>query len=194
MADKNHEDVQKQTRIRTHKQLVDDWIFPSGGGFSGEDMDKRLEAVEEVLCRIPEKKYQKLVMMIDDFMWFIPHAWEDGKIYPFTITTEEEGLKPYSQVLYLSPSLERKAFDIVVATVAHELAHLVLKHKIVFVDQDQYNQQEAQAWELVRNWGFVREEKKHEVASKRYYTNQERIKNKLYSELKNRGMFEGEVK
>ena len=55
-------------------------------------------------------------------------AWQGAKVHPFPWTVKEEGLRRYAKVLYLSPLLERRALDVVVAIVAHELAHIFLRH------------------------------------------------------------------
>ena len=181
-----------QTHIRSFEQLVDDCLFPYQGLNQDPEENIRFQAVAEVLSRIPEKDYQKLTMMIDDFMWFIPPDWSGARIHPFPCTVKEQGVKPYAKVLYLSPCLERRAFDIVVATIAHELAHLVLSHKL-FTNPELYDNQEAAAWELVRKWGFDREEKKHAASWKRYYSRQERLIASLHNELTNNNMAEGDV-
>jgi predicted SprT family Zn-dependent metalloprotease len=55
-------------------------------------------------------------------------------------------------VLYLSPELERSAVHIVVGTVAHELAHIILWHDCTPIDNHEGREQSA--WDLVTDWGF----------------------------------------
>jgi hypothetical protein len=78
----------------------------------------------------------------------------------------------YAAVLYLSPLLERRPSDFAVASVAHELAHLALKHSIEPIDTDEYRQQERDAWALVKRWGFGKEEKAHRT----YWERRERAR------------------
>ena len=85
-------------------------------------------------------------------------------IYPET----KEGdlrLRPYSKVLYLSPMLERAALDIGVAVIAHELAHIALKHNVFPGTEDET--QEKAAWVLIDEWGFSREARKRAASMKR---------------------------
>jgi hypothetical protein len=56
--------------------------------------------------------------------------------------------------------LEEIDLDIAVAVVAHELAHILLGHKIR-VDRETYEIQEKSAWNKVVEWRFTKEEKKH---------------------------------
>jgi predicted SprT family Zn-dependent metalloprotease len=55
-------------------------------------------------------------------------------------------------VLNLSPCLEDIAWDIVVVTVAHELAHIALGHPMHSSEAD-----EDAAWQLVTDSGFERQ-------------------------------------
>lgn len=62
--------------------------------------------------------------------------------------------------------LECTAFDIVVAAVAHELAHILLEHKIFTSTQEQYDAQENEVFDRICKWGFSKEAKKHRAYSK----------------------------
>jgi hypothetical protein len=75
------------------------------------------------------------------------------------------GLAAYARVLYLSPRLADVDHDVAVASVAHELAHIFLDHEVYAVPPDVYKRQEDEAWELIREWGFAKEEKAHEEYS-----------------------------
>src|SRR5262249_41730962 len=125
----------------------------------------RHRAVDEVLCRIPEEDYQKLCGLIGDFLWFIPRDEDNyGEIKPFPVTVEppqDANLRPYAKVLYLSPTLEKRPPALVVAVVAHELAHLVLSHRLHNKDRASYDKQEAEAWERACSWGFEQEVQVH---------------------------------
>jgi hypothetical protein len=157
---------------RTFEQIDEVCLFPRDGGvgvnLSSED--QRHEAVAEVLRRLPNAPYQKLTRLIDDFLWFIPHEQMGGWTQPFPMTHKGKldaklAFKPgdsakaatYAKVIYLSPRLERTKFTVVVAIVAHELAHEVLGHSVLGVQEQEYKRQEAQAWTTARRWGFTSE-------------------------------------
>lgn len=158
MADDNY--------ARELVQVVEDLLWPEAGMHVDPLRDLRHRAVAEVLCRIPEPDYQRLANLVDDFIWFIPHQSCGAMVYPFPWTRKEDGLKPYAVVLYLSPTMERWGFEVIVASVAHELAHLLLRHKLITAPE-QYAAQEKEAWDLIRNWGFGSEERKHQLFYKK---------------------------
>ena len=60
--------------------------------------------------------------------------------------------------------LERASRDVIVAIVAHELAHIVLGHNLF--TKDEYDQQEQEAFELICDWGFEREARKHQAVNR----------------------------
>ncbi len=85
-------------------------------------------------------------------------------VYPFTAAIEETELLPYAKALYLSPILEKSAWDIVLATVAHELAHLVLDHPMY--GDDKWQEHEEEVFNRICEWGFEREAKKLRAVNK----------------------------
>ena len=150
--------------FRTLEQITEDFLWPwTGGlGWQPEFETQRYQALERVLCCIPQRDYDKLKRMSDDFCYFIPHERTRAMVYPFAATVyprrkkgQRMGLAPYAQVLYLCPTLERAASDITVGIVAHELAHLVLRDEIHGVGD--YDAQEEESWALVKEWGFGKE-------------------------------------
>jgi len=162
----------------TKKVLDEDLIFPHSGGLLVPDFDQQRNlAILEVLRRIPEKDYQELVKIDekDLFQWFIPHYEEFALCYPFPITHPEEPFKNLTfkdftrvaraEVLYLSPLLEEQELEIVIAVIAHELAHIVLGHQTIFVED--YETQEKEAWELINKWGFKKELRKYKIYRKK---------------------------
>ena len=156
---------------RTLEEVSEDRLLPAGGGLEGYDpfQSQRHLAIAHVLCSIPPGDYERLTGLVDLFCWFVPHYQTYGEIQSFPITVEEEAGPfggTYWKALYLSPRLERAAWDITVAAVAHELAHIVLGHS-VFPRPDEYDAQEATAWLRVCDWGFDREAKKLEALHKR---------------------------
>jgi len=161
---------------RTIEQMKEDCLMPQGGGLNSElyfEGNIRYRAIGEVLRRIPDEDYQKLNSKIDEFEWFIPHEHLLGNGHPFLggieAVKDEAGkitLAAHAQVIYLSPILEKRAWDIVVAVVAHELAHLAIGHSLVS-DGNDYDIKENEAWECVLKWGFDKEAKKHRASQKR---------------------------
>jgi hypothetical protein len=147
--------------------VFNDHLRPGEQFMPDPEVDTRYAAVAEVLCCIPEEDYQTMTERWDSFQWFIPHIREDGMNYPFVATVDPEPetgiqLAPHSHVLYLSPMLEGRAWSYVLAVVAHETAHLVLDHPVLTRDDEVYEDQENEARELVRRWGFGIEAREHE--------------------------------
>jgi predicted Zn-dependent protease len=66
----------------------------------------------------------------------------------------------------LGPQLEQAAWDVLVATVAHELAHVALKHSIL-TDPKHYQTQEQEAERCLNEWGFELEARKHKLSKRR---------------------------
>jgi len=154
--------------FRNYKKVEKGMIMPYLGFGYQPGTGIRTDAIMEVLRRLPEKDYKKLERKSTDneFQWFIPPYDLLGEVYPFTSNIFDEKkdrfkLMPYAKVLFLSPILEEKNFDIVTAVTAHELAHIILGHKTVFVDDKTYKTQERTAWNKVIEWGFKKEEKKY---------------------------------
>jgi hypothetical protein len=161
-------------RYRTIDQVIEDGLWPTvqlrkGSVDSKENI--RYRALEEVLCCIPEKDYEKLKAKIDYFDWFIPPAYSLGSCRPFfsiiKAGRDEFGkIGRHVRVLYLSPILENRAYDIVVGVVAHELAHLAMGHSL-FPNPNDSDRQEKEAYECVVKWGFEKEVRKHRASQKR---------------------------
>ena len=66
-------------------------------------------------------------------------------------------LAPHARVLYLAPLMVDVEPDVAVAAVAHELAHIILDHKLDDLQDQDYERQEDEAWNKVREWGFAEE-------------------------------------
>lgn len=163
----------EREQLRTLQQVWEEGVWPSGGGLSmGPDPFEsfRHQAIADVLCCMPEVDYQKLKELSDDywFQWFIPPERTCGFVSPFTVNeypekTEGKALTwvPYARVLYLSPRLEKLAWSTALATVAHEVAHIVLRHEVLLVLPDEYKAHEKAAWELAAKWEYGKEVKRH---------------------------------
>ncbi|MBM3187534.1 MAG: hypothetical protein FJZ90_02305 [Chloroflexi bacterium] len=150
-----------QRYYRSSKQAFEDHLLPLRLVFSAREAARksaRHEAIEEVLCRIPEDDYRKLKDAVHTFRWFIPCPGEAGAVIALAPLTEEETEQDRDvMVVYLSPLFEDKASDHVVAVVAHELAHIVLGHYLI----PEYEQEQEEAvFQLICRWGFESEAKK----------------------------------
>ena len=162
---------------RTVNDVIFDILWPGGGLQPHLILDsgsQRHNAIIEVLRRIPELEYKNLLDFADDFYWFIPPPRLGGFILPAPATYTPElstgqKLIPHSKVLYLSPALEKSAWDIVVATVAHELTNIALQHK-TFHSPEVDETLEKEAFERMISWGFEIETKKLKKVNKWYGT------------------------
>lgn len=169
--------------FRTSEDVEEDLIIPFLGFGVIPGTEIRMTAIMEVLRHLTKKDYRALKRKTNDneFQWFIPFYECFGEVYPFPANVLNEKIKklelmPYAKVIFLSPRLEEIDFDIVVAVVAHELAHIVLGHKIR-TDGETYEIQEKSAWNKVIEWGFSKEEKKHRSLISETMKNVEAIKN-----------------
>jgi hypothetical protein len=156
--------------LRACEDVQEDLIMPFLGLGLQPGTEVRMTVVMEVLRRLTKKDYGALKRKADDaeFQWFIPIYKCLGGVFPFPANVFKEKekapvgleLNPYAKVIFLSPRLEEIDFDIAVAVVAHELAHILLGHKIR-PDSETDEIQEKSAWNKVIEWGFTKEEKKH---------------------------------
>ena len=156
---------------RDRAKLGDDFVLPRSGGIvAGEEEERRYEAVVEVLQRMPEPDYSQLCDAIDTFEWFIPPLWKRGEVIGFWSSfTATEGLKPHPRVIYLAPSLEDEQaveWDVLIAIVAHELAHVVLNHSVMPSTQ-KYAVLEKEVEDRLVVWGFEKEQQAHKADKKR---------------------------
>ena len=143
----------------------DNLIFPFE---SVPDKDEeRWAAIIEVLRRIPEKDYQHLAELVDTFTWYAPHRDTLAEVVPFGCASAGETLPSgnnefrYARVIFLSPQLNSIDFDVAVACVSHEIAHIVLGHEPIHPPPEMVERQEIEAWDEVRDWGFRAEAEAH---------------------------------
>jgi hypothetical protein len=153
----------EQRYLRSYQTLIDDCVIP----LKELREDRRYTAIIEVLRRFPDSAYQLINYQIDSFHWFIPDYQLYGKVEPVFATDEFEIFpgKPVkgSRVIYFTPRLEDESQDIVIAVVAHELAHIALGHKVA-PPQSEYDRQEKQVFESLAAWGFDKEIAKHRAS------------------------------
>jgi hypothetical protein len=149
----------RMKNIRELRDAQSSPLFPFLGLGVQLGTENRLYAVVEVLQRIPEKAYRSLCDRFDEFEWFIPVEELGGMVRDFPCTMPETKKNvAMARVLYLGPVLESRPFQVVVATVAHELAHIFLNHKTLINAAD-YGRQEQETWRTIRTWGFRKEER-----------------------------------
>lgn len=174
----------KHTYLRSLNQLDADHMWP-GVAYQNQ----RVKAVYEVLRIIPEDVYQKLRGMYEigteAFFWFIPGPETHGMVFLRPATNvgkiddpEAIRMKPYAKIIYLNPKLEHSAWTIVVAVVAHELAHIVLEHSLFRIRADECEFDEQEVFQLICSWGFQHEAKLHRAMVKRKES-QERIRREM---------------
>lgn len=83
--------------------------------------------------------------------WFIPPA-NDGWGCALRVT---------KKCIYLSPMLETMSVEFAVATVAHEFAHVFLRHRKPR-SKKHWERNEKEAWDLIVQWGFKGEKEEHD--------------------------------
>jgi hypothetical protein len=159
----------KRKYLRDVDTLMEDYILPPTTGLGDVEDSRRSSAIKEVLQTIPEDVYKKLIDSIDDFVWFLPHEHTHGGLLPFFTTTPKRVLKATgrtinssSNVLYLSPMLENDDIEwaVVVAVVAHELAHIALAHELI-TNLEEETIKEDEVYKSLCEWGFKEEAIKH---------------------------------
>jgi hypothetical protein len=188
--------TQKRTKVvrpirRSLDQLVKDIVYPGNVLSPDPELEgSRIQAALNVLCSLPEDDYKRLVDAIDSFQWFIPESWSLGMVYPFFANVfprkkrgESLSLRPYARVIYLAPALENWAFDLVVAVVAHELAHVILDHPIHGLSDEVYEKNECEVFQLLCKWGFGSEARKHHRIRKGMDTRKAIQEQRLMKEL-----------
>jgi hypothetical protein len=178
-------------KIRGIETIWDDGLWPFEGGLNFPDPDQscRHRGIYEVLSRIPESDYQALVKLANSFQWFIPHRDCNGEVHPFGVAnavSEKSGTLciGYIKVLYLSPMLERLSRGAAIAVVAHELAHILLKHKLWA--SVEYDAQEEEAWGLASTWGFENEVRHRRAFHKRQESMKKALLEKMMRKHKGR--------
>jgi len=122
-------------------------IWPQVGDDARAALGMRLQALEEVLCRLPAASFDSLNETRLRFAWGCVDRL--GQVRPPANGNAH-------CVVHLSALLERAPREIVVTVIAHELAHVVLAHAVATDSQFQI-EQELEAWKTLRNWGFAAE-------------------------------------
>lgn len=151
---------------RRYRQL-DDCIRDAvwvrhGDGCAPHRRDLREQAAGEVLCRLPREPYERLKRAAGTFRWFVPPARTLGRLARLPATSSlpiDNGNCPaYScRIVYLSPLLEQYDESVAVLVTAHELAHVILDHDLLDLDEVTRHVQERQVATAIRDWGFRRD-------------------------------------
>src|ERR1041384_3445188 len=149
----------KRKVLRDFHTLQNDCVLPNemAGGPCEGPQNRRHEAILCVMCQISNADYASLVKQLDAWSWFIPDARIYGMVEPVPCGGGQDGLH---RIIYLSPLLEKETPDVLVAVVAHELAHIALGHEM-FNQNDKYEKHEKQVFQRLCEWGFTAEAKKH---------------------------------
>jgi hypothetical protein len=134
--------------LRTIFDLQREKTLPWGVYGEGDDerfrpMGRRIHAVEEVLCTLPEEQYQKWKASIAEVAWFIPRRDLWGRVNKFSD----------KKMIYLSPFLEftPPSEQACVGLVVHEMAHILLDHVGSGLTHEE---KEGQVECAIRKWGY----------------------------------------
>ncbi len=147
--------MQKLRRTIDEVQWGDKTFYQPGEGLGDPEAgySERRRVLLYVLATLPDEDYEKLCgLQYEVFLW-IPPLCGYGFIRPIPPLEEEDKIM---KLVYLSPELEALNEKIVLAVIAHELAHLVLDHKL-WGSFELDEKQEKEAWDQVRKWGFEEE-------------------------------------
>jgi hypothetical protein len=107
-----------------------------------DDRPRTLRACWEVLCRLPQEITQNIIYG-DPIVLVAPERACWGWALPMSL--------PFRRAkfgwIYLAPELEDQSDRVIVAVVAHELAHII-------IGDITGDESEKKADELIREWGF----------------------------------------
>jgi hypothetical protein len=162
----------KNTKVihcRTFDDIDNDCLWDTRQ-LGGQNQDRRRQALVEVLRRIPETDYDRLKAFADVLNWAVPPKYCLAQANAFPAVKKIEigrGKVRGVIVVFLTPNLEETAEDIRLGVIAHELAHLVLGHKLRWRNAEQYDAQEEDVFRRLCEWGFEKAAKKHRAFCRR---------------------------
>ncbi|MCO6454056.1 MAG: methyltransferase domain-containing protein [Pirellulaceae bacterium] len=146
--------VPSPRRLRQREQCQADGVWPAPATVrEAGQASRRLRAIEDVLCRLPDEPYAVLCRRAGRLRWYVPHASVLGQVFPGAPRAARGDSAPAAFV-YLAPELERQSAAVNRAVVAHELAHVILGHRLEDLDQPARDSQERAARQAVDDWGF----------------------------------------
>ncbi len=125
----------------------------------GQRAVRRLQAIEEVLCRLPPDPYARLESDFPCFQWHVTDARLLGQVRlrstsGSTHRDQRVGRRQETKVVELSANLEHEPWPVIVTVVVHELAHVILRHASSDIDLETQYRQELEVWNAIRDWGF----------------------------------------
>ncbi len=138
-----------RARFRTERDCAKAGLWPDVDPATTL-IERRLAAVEEVLCSLPDSAWSQLIERAGSLCWYLPCPLLLGQVLPVAPSTGSK----QPRVIYLSPLLEQQDLAWSITTAAHELAHVVLGHRLGLLDAETNAQQEAEAQTAIRQWGF----------------------------------------
>ena len=150
-----------QTRQRRYRPP--DAVRPASGLPSeilgGQRAPRRLQAIEEVLSRLPPDPYARLESEFPCFQWHVTDARLLGQVrlhsaLGSTHRDQKIGRRRETKVIELSTNLEHEPWPVIVTVVVHELAHVILRHAVGDIDLETHHRQELDVWNAIRDWGF----------------------------------------
>jgi peptidase M48-like protein len=137
--------------LHRHKLVLEvDNVLPQGAHGTGDGtyrpFNRRMSAIEEVLCCLPQEQYELWKSRRKGITWFVPETFLWGRVSDF----------PATKVLYLSPFLEYvQSTDTIIGLVAHEMAHFLLDHVGKSLSHDT---RESAVRTALHAWGFSDED------------------------------------
>jgi len=162
----------KTQYLRTVEDVKDSIITPYWNLINSNTdlIDNRVNAIIEVLRRIPDEDFEKFKDLSLNIECFLPKLYTYGSVIKSDVQVSSPDKNedmitesPCSIVLYLSPVLEHLDSNIIIATAAHQIAHILHGHG--HIDNDPITvsnePQEHEVWETLRDWGFEKEAKKN---------------------------------
>ena len=159
---------------RSLDTVRDDTLYPGRDEIPPQIQGLRYEAIADVLMKMPDEDYEKLRdrYVAKEFTWFLPR--NRAEVYRVPLEPSAMGIQPVT-IIYLARVLDKTEWKIVVAIVAHELAHFLLgdlhakpreeDRKMSWgggdrVENLEFSRKlEDEAWGRVRQWGYEEEEK-----------------------------------
>ena len=103
------------------------------------------KAVYEVLCAVPEDTWE----VLERLAWRVHYVACSYVVKEHILPCSTEVVQT---VVYLGGDLEQESYDIVLAEIAHEIAHVVLGHDALAIDTPITCEFDACA--LATQWGF----------------------------------------
>jgi hypothetical protein len=141
---------------RSLEALRDVWPVHGISDVAPEE-SRRHFALAAVLTHLPKRDFQRFADAMENITWFIPDWRVRAWTQPVRRLVEGDESAGHPAFLYLSPMLENEPYALLLAVVAHEVAHLVLGHTYLHHDDRTDLRQEEEAWQKAASWGLEQE-------------------------------------